>query len=36
VREDVLAASVRGDEAKAFTVVEPLNNTCTHVYNSIE
>jgi hypothetical protein len=30
VREQVVAALVRGDEAKAFAVVEPLNGTGIH------
>jgi hypothetical protein len=30
MREQVVAALVRGDEAKAFAVVEPLNDTGIH------
>src|SRR5439155_12711492 len=36
VRKNIFAAPVGRDETKTFTVVEPLNDTCTHVYNSIE
>src|SRR5687767_7215586 len=34
VREEVFAAAVRGDEAKAFGVVKPLNGTGCHVCRS--
>jgi hypothetical protein len=31
--EEVVATLVRGDEAKAFAVVEPLNGTGFHEYS---
>ena len=34
VREHVLAAVVRGDESEALAVVEPLDDTCSHVCHS--
>src|SRR5882672_7902818 len=30
MREQILAAVIRGDEAEALRVVEPLNGTCSH------
>jgi hypothetical protein len=33
VREQIFAAIVRGDEAKAFGVIEPLNSTSCHKKN---
>jgi hypothetical protein len=33
VSEQVVAAIVRGDEAKAFSVVKPLNGTGFHILN---
>src|SRR5689334_10605710 len=32
VRKQIFATAVRGDETKAFCVVEPLHSTCTHAY----
>src|SRR5262245_46588796 len=29
--KEILAAVIRGDEAEAFRVVEPLHGTCSHV-----
>jgi hypothetical protein len=31
MREEILAAIVRGDEAEAFGIVEPLDCTCCHI-----
>jgi hypothetical protein len=31
MREEILAALIGGDEAEAFTFVERLDGTCTHV-----
>jgi hypothetical protein len=36
VSEQVVAAIVRGDEAKAFSVVKPLNGTGFHILNPKE
>ena len=30
VRKQVFAAAIRGDEAEAFCVIEPFNNTSRH------
>ena len=30
VGEQILSAAIRSDEAEAFSIVEPLNNTCDH------
>ena len=30
VCEQILAAVIRGDEAKTFGIIEPLNSTCCH------
>src|SRR5438552_6978986 len=34
VREQILAAAVRGDEPETLGVVEPLDRTCTHLHIS--
>src|SRR3954469_19145826 len=36
VHEKILAAIVRGDEAEALGVVEPLYITCTHFFHSLK
>ncbi len=36
VREQILAAVIRSDEAKAFGIIEPLNSTCCHKKNFLE
>jgi hypothetical protein len=33
--EQIVAAVIRADETKTFTVIEPLYFTCTHVYDSL-
>ena len=30
VREQILAAVIRSDEAKTFGIIEPFNSTCCH------
>jgi hypothetical protein len=30
VREQILTAVIRSDEAKTFGIIEPLNSTCCH------
>jgi hypothetical protein len=36
MREHILAAVVGGNEAEALAIVEPLDDTCTHVYRSLK
>lgn len=33
--EQIVAAVIRADETKTFTVIEPFYFTCTHVYDSL-